>query len=327
MAHKVETMAFANEVPWHGLGNRVDPTVSVDEMLVAAGLNWEVEQHECYAEIGGQKVAVGRQALVRSTDNRVLTITGDAWKPLQNRDALEFFREYTEAGGAKLETAGSLREGKVVWGLASIQKGFSLQGRDQVNGYLLLVSPHEVGKAIQVRHTAVRVVCANTMAMAERSGTVEYKQNHLKEFDIEAAKAAVALGAEAIAKLEMEARALQKLKMSEYDTVRVLADYFMPASGDDAATEKAREDYVKTLVNEPSNQSKVLKELLLSVNKAPGATPGNGWGVLNGVTHWADHVAGRTNDARLYRSWFGHTGQAKTTVKRTLLEMADYEDA
>jgi hypothetical protein len=60
----------------------------------------------------------------------------------------------------------------------------------------------------------------------------------------------------------------------------------------------------------------------MAVDKAPGATPGNGWGVLNGVTYWADHMAGREADARMFRSWLGHTGQRKQAVKEELLAMA-----
>jgi hypothetical protein len=31
MAHQVETMAYAGETPWHGLGTRVSNNLSVDE--------------------------------------------------------------------------------------------------------------------------------------------------------------------------------------------------------------------------------------------------------------------------------------------------------
>ena len=141
MSHEIETMAYANAVPWHGLGNQVDPNTSVDEMLVAAGLNWNVIQKPMYFEWEGEAVHGGRSALVRETDGKVLTVTGPDWVPLQNRDALEFFREYTEAGGAKLETAGSLRGGKIIWGLASIQQGFQVNNDDQLKGYILLTSP------------------------------------------------------------------------------------------------------------------------------------------------------------------------------------------
>ena len=48
-----------------------------------------------------------------------------------------------------------------------------------------------------------------------------------------------------------------------------------------------------------------LQDVLWATEKAKGATPGNGWGVLNGVTYWADHIAGNSMDSRLFNSWLG----------------------
>ena len=323
MAHEVESMAWAHEVPWHGLGNKVEGSISVDDMLVAAGLNWTVEQKECFAEIDGKKIAVGRKALVRSSDHKILSVTGDNWKPFQNKDALEFFREYTEAGGATLETAGSLRGGKIVWGLARVATGFTINGNDHVKGYILLVSPHEVGQAITVRTTSVRVVCANTLAMAggAKGAGSEYRQSHVKNFDTAAAKATVELVKEQIAGMKLEAEALQKLKLSEYDTVRFLATFFQPMTEEETAL-KVEKQRTELLINDPSLQNTQLQGVLWATDKAPGATKGNGWGVLNGVTYWADHMAGRGSDARLFNSWLGDTGRQKVAVKKALLEMA-----
>jgi phage/plasmid-like protein (TIGR03299 family) len=322
MAHEVESMAWAHEVPWHGLGNKVEGSVTVDDMLVAAGLNWNVNQHECWAEINGQKIAVGRKALVRDTDGKVLSVTGENWKPFQNKDALGFFREYTEAGGATLETAGSLKGGKVVWGLARVATGFTINGNDHVKGYILLVSPHEVGQAITVRTTSVRVVCANTLAMAGgvKGANAEYRQSHVKNFDTAAAKATVELVKNQIADMKLEAEALSQLKMSEFDTVRFLARFFQPMTKEEIAVgnEDAR---TQMLIDKPEVVNTDLQGVLWATKKAPGSTAGNGWGVLNGVTYWADHMVGRSPDARLYNSWLGDKGRQKVAVKQALMEM------
>lgn len=319
MAHEVETMAFANAVPWHGLGNRVDPNVTTAEMLVAAGLDWEVKLRPLYAqaEDGSMIKLPLRRALVRSSDNKVMSVTGDLWKPFQNRDALDFFREYTENGGAKLETAGSLRDGKMIWALASIQEGFTVNKTDHSKGYILLTSPHEVGKAITVRTTVVRVVCANTMAMALRGGEADYSQNHLSKFNVAAAKETIGLAREQIIQAGLDAKTLSQLKMSEFDTVRFLSKFFQPAPEGVAAN-----DYANSLLNDPNTRDKKLDAVLWSVKKAPGAVPNTAWGVLNGVTHWADHTAGTKADARLYNAWFGDKARLKLQVRDELLQMA-----
>lgn len=319
MAHEIETMAYANEVPWHGLGNRVDPTVSVDDMLVAAGLDWEVKLRPVFAQAeDGQMIKLPlKRALVRSSDNKVMTVTGDLWKPFQNRDALEFFREYTEMGGAKLETAGSLRGGKIIWALASIQDGFTVNRTDHTKGYILLTSPHEVGKAITVRTTLVRVVCANTMAMAIRGSEADYSQNHLTTFNVNAAKETIGLAREQVHQAQLDAEMLMKMKMSQFDTVRFLSKFFQPMP--ETTNEK---EFVEGLLNEPHAMDKNMSNVLWSIDKAPGAVPGNAWGVLNGVTHWADHTAGNKRESRLYNAWFGDKAKLKLAVRDDLLAMA-----
>ena len=48
MAHLVETMAYAGEVPWHGLGKPVHSNMTPDEMLVAAGIDWTVSKRPAF---------------------------------------------------------------------------------------------------------------------------------------------------------------------------------------------------------------------------------------------------------------------------------------
>ena len=314
MSHEVETMAYANEVPWHGLGARVDGDISVDDMLVAAGLNWEVKLRQLMADVDGEMVKVpGRFALVRSSDNRTLTLTGNSWNPVQNRETLGFLREYVQAGGATLETAGSLRGGKTVWALARLNHSFNVRPGDKVNGYLLITSPHEVGRATTIRTTTVRVVCANTMAMAESAGGINYKQNHLSAFDVESAKMAVASAHEQLADAERRAKTIDRLKISLEDAVsQILVPTMFPELKGMHLTE----------LMDPGSQPKSLQQIIESINNGPGAIPDTGWGILNGVTHWADHVVGRSNETRMQRAWMSDTGRNKLDVEQALFEMA-----
>ena len=48
MAHNVETMAYTGQVPWHGLGKKVPSDLTSDQMLQAAGLDWEVVKTPLY---------------------------------------------------------------------------------------------------------------------------------------------------------------------------------------------------------------------------------------------------------------------------------------
>lgn len=329
MAHEVETMAYANEVPWHGLGNRVDQSVTVEEMQKAAGLDWTLDAYPL--QIGGREgeddsdnpivgSSVNRVAHVRSSDGKVMTVSDPRWKAVQPSEVLAFMRDYVEAGAATLETAGSLRGGKVVWGLARLNHEFEVSKGDVVKGYLLFQTPNEVGKATTIRTTTVRVVCANTMALANKKsfGETNFRQGHMGDFDTTGAKEAVANAHEALRLAESQAKQLNKLRLSISDaTTKVLLPVFFP--------EVDLED--KELVEElmlPEAQPKKLQELLNSIQNSPGAdvSRDTAWGVLNGVTHWADHVAGREREARLYNSWSGENMVRKQQVMDRLLELA-----
>lgn len=326
MAHQVETMAYANEVPWHGLGARVDDNLTPEEMLKAAGLDWELKRLPLQIAPGPDTpegfeglAVTERNAWVRDKDKKIMAVAGTNWRPLQPADALGFMRDYVAAGAATLETAGSLRDGRVVWGLARIKHDFEVRPGDRVNGYLLITSPNEVGKAITVRTTTVRVVCANTMALAHTggNGVTQYRQSHMSDFDVAAAKDAVGNAHEQLAQAERNARILDKLKLKASDAItKVLVPVFAPQIMEDEEAMAAMED--------PNTMPKIFQEILSSVEGAPGAKEieGTGWAVLNGVTHWADHVCGRGSASRMHRAWMGDNALRKIEVEAKLLELA-----
>ena len=97
MAHMVETMAYAGELPWHGLGTKVDENIGVDGMLKEAGLDWRVAKIPSFANFNGKEIYSGHDMLVRESDGQPLDMVKQNWVPVQNADAFEFFREFVEA--------------------------------------------------------------------------------------------------------------------------------------------------------------------------------------------------------------------------------------
>lgn len=313
MSHQVETMAYTNEVPWHGLGFPVSNDQTAKQMLKAAKLNWKVEKKELFLE-GGQQVD-SAFALVRDSDSSVLDVVGSAYVPVQNEQAFEFFREFVEAGDATMETAGSLRGGRYVWGLANLGTSFKLKGNDEVKGYVLVGCPHEQGKSLLIKFTPIRVVCNNTLTAAlhapgskTKGGVLlpELRRAHRSEFDagaIEKSKDALGIAREQFDEFKETAETLRKKTMSDQDALDVLSPIFAP---------KAEEVTMDSLTPR-------LAQIMDAYYKAPGAQPGNGWGLLNAVTYYADHVASRTPDKRLTNAWFGKTASQKLQVMETLL--------
>ena len=207
MAHQVETMAWANQVPWHGLGVEVGDDLTPLQMQEAAGLDWTVSKRPSYtldAPEWGDDVGLIQAEntfhIVRDSDNRVLSHCGRDYIPVQNKDIFEFFKRFTEAGHMKMETAGSLKDGGEIWGLAKISEDFELAGEDHIKGYLLIHQPHVVGKSMTIKLTPIRVVCNNTLTFAlGEKGTASFRMPHVKEFGVdvmEAAEEALGLSAQ-----------------------------------------------------------------------------------------------------------------------------------
>src|SRR6266702_3438551 len=198
MSDEVESMAYAGEVPWHGLGIPVANDLTVDQMLVQAGLDWTVEKRPLYfpkASVEGQKaqlrIVPDEYALIRNSDQSVLDTVGSNFKPVQNKDVLSFFKRFVEAGDMRMETAGSLKGGKFIWALARISESFTLGKGDETRGYLLLSQPHQFGFSMTAALTTVRVVCWNTInaalgAKLDGSGgttSAAFRMVHSRAFD------------------------------------------------------------------------------------------------------------------------------------------------
>ena len=50
----VETMAYAGELPWHGLGVKVIDDLTPEQMMRKAGVDWEVEKQDLVTTVGSK---------------------------------------------------------------------------------------------------------------------------------------------------------------------------------------------------------------------------------------------------------------------------------
>ena len=295
MAHNVETMAYAGEVPWHGLGVPVSNDLTPNQMMKKAGLDWTVEQIDSYVTVGDKKIPTGMKALVRSSDNKVLTNIGQVWNPVQNEDAFNFFSEYVLKGDMEMHTAGSLKGGQLVWALAKVKESFDLFGGDTVESYLLFSNPHKYGFSIDVRFTPIRVVCNNTLSLSlEAKAERSVKVGHRTEFNADEVKKALGI---ASAKLSQYKEMAEFLGSKRYNIDNLIEYYntVFPRTADKRV--QNQELSVETL-------SKNAKAAFDAIELQPGAkyAEGSWWQAFNSVTYVTDHLQGRNPDNRLYLS-------------------------
>ena len=118
---------------------------------------------------------------------------------------------------------------------------------------------------------------------------------------VEQARTTLNIARGQINEFERNAKLLQKMKLSKEDFVELIA----PVYG-----------------NDKENDNKKMQQLIEAYESAPGAQPGNGWGAINAVTYYADHMASRTADKRLANAWLGRTSVQKEVILERLLERA-----
>jgi len=315
VAHDIEMvngkaqMAYAGETPWHGLGTQVPADLTPEQMLEAAGLDWEVEKVEAYATVGGRKVSVGRSALVRKSDDKILDVVSNDWNPVQNSEAFEFFNDFIAQGGMEMHTAGSLAGGQIVWALAKVKDSFELFGGDRVDSYLHFTNFHKYGCSTDVRFTPTRVVCRNTLTLSLNSKVERMcKISHRREFNGDDAKLMLGVAADKLAKYKEMAQFLGSKRAKGEDVV----EYFKRLW---PLGEKAKKVEVARNVT----------DALSIMDTQPGAefAQGTWWQAFNAVTYMTDHLVGRSQDSRLTSAWYGHNKGLKVRALETAIEMAE----
>lgn len=322
MTDAVETMAYNKvETPWHGLGNAVNNNLTPAEMLKAAGLNWKVSKEPIFHKKDGKYEEInGKYALTRDKDGSVLSIVGETYKPVQNEEAFTFFKRFVREGHMKMETAGSLWNGRYVWGLARLEKDFEISKGDEQRGYLLLSSPHVIGKSMVIQFTPIRVVCWNTLSWALGSNLKgkagAFRMPHHTAFDDtvkRAAEAALGLASEQMANYKEAVTLLAKKKAKP----EAVEEFFCEILEFDPKAARKKKSKKEEIV-----EPRMLPHFRNALTHAPGhdlaSALGTWWGAVNAVTYVVDHEIGRDRNTALKTAWFGHKAQ----VKRRAFDLA-----
>jgi phage/plasmid-like protein (TIGR03299 family) len=314
MPAEVETMAFAGATPWHGLGTPLADNDLYDWQRTCekAGLDWDVEL--VALQTADTHAKVDHRAVRRTSDSRVLGVVGPRYAPLQNNDAFAWFQPFLDAREAALHTAGSLRQGSRVWVLAKLNRDpLVIAEGDEVEKYLLLSHGHDGSLAVRVGFTPVRVVCANTLAMAHGSDASRLiRVKHTKEIHGNLANIREVMD---LANQEFEATAEQfKLLARRSINQADLRRYVKRVLG-------VQED------QEPSTRmSKIMEEIIALAESGRGnnlpAVRGTYWSAYNGVTEWLSYERGRSPGSRLNSLWFGGSATMNRQALDTALAMA-----
>ena len=316
MAHQVESMMFVGATPWHGLGLNVQENISITDAIIASGLDWEVEKVGLVTA-DDHKPAKSAFGIRRVSDKRILGTTGKSYRPLQNLEAFNFFQPYLDNKLCNLHTAGSLCEGEKVWVLANIiADPLEIVKGDMVEQFLMITNTHDGKTAVQVGFTPIRVVCANTLRMAQNSKNsklIRVRHSMQVVQNIEALRETMDL-----AKAEFEGTAEQyRVLAGKQIVTKDLEKYFRVVL--DIDVDKARKDL-------PTRTQNRLDEMFKLFETGKGSdiegVKGSLWGAYNAVTESLSWTASRNLNNRFDSLWFGTADKINALALETALAMA-----
>jgi phage/plasmid-like protein (TIGR03299 family) len=171
---------------WHGLGQIVHDYPTSAEAIQFAGLDYEVQKRTIFTHRGDEvinDIAVNNYfATIRTDTDQVLGVVGNDYEVVQNVDAFNFFDSIVGGRhGIKYETAGALGSGERIFITAKLPEFIQVGRDDLIERYLFLTTSHDGTGSIMAAFTPVRVVCANTLAVAlknnDRCIRIRHTQN------------------------------------------------------------------------------------------------------------------------------------------------------
>lgn len=326
MAHNLATtngktaMMYAGETPWHRLGTKLDQPATAREAIEAAGLNYLVELKPLRTNDGTEVRT--RKATIRTDTNEILGVVGTEYVPIQNFAAFGFLDAIVADGGLRYHTAGALGRGEKIWMLAKLPGHIQVRNSaDIVDKFLLLSNAHDASAALRVYFTPIRVVCQNTLALAERRSQGEgVSIFHKGDLQAKIKEAQQILGF--ATRFYDDAEEQINRLASHYPTQDQLAAYFNevypdPEEGkDNTRATNIRQELHRLFEGGVGHDTPEIKR--------------SSWMAFNAVTEFVDHVrqsrgtnAAERDSRRLDSIWFGSGARLKQKAWDLALQMAN----
>jgi phage/plasmid-like protein (TIGR03299 family) len=300
------SMFYVEEVPWHGLGTRLNQPATAQEAITAAQLDWEVVKLPLYAgavriKVPDRYAVVHKNGLVVDAHSPVLGVVSKEYTPLQNHEAFGFFDPIVGQEAAIYHTAGALGQGERVWILAKLPSTIRVVGDDISEKYLLLCNSHDGKSAVQIKFTPVRIVCQNTLTLALNDGPVWRVFHHQDIHELlREANQMLGLIENQFNTMEESFQAMARVPMDSNRLTEYLQDVYPDSE----------ESMKQPLVERDRRWSEYFFDQGKG-NRMPGVE-GTLWAAFGGVTEWLDHHQTRQKqDQKVSSMWFGSAYRTK----------------
>jgi phage/plasmid-like protein (TIGR03299 family) len=328
MSHQLEirngeaSVFVVGEPAWHKLGKVLPERLNAAEAIAAARLDFTVSKVPIYVQPvhGLDLMKVKGHYATRRDDTGAVLGSGfsEQYTVLQNAEAFGFFDALVDQREAIYETAGVLGNGERIWIMAKLPDYVSVGKGDDVGKYVLLSNSHDGSGAVKAKFTAVRVVCANTLAMALRDHGTEVSVKHTRNVkaNIDEAHRVLQLANKAFMQVEeiwrrMSLRTVSSKEVLDYCKALVPDN---PELAENPKASNARAENARALLTEAVGSG--MGQNLITAR-------GTLWGLYNGAVEYADFE--RTSrggaSARLESMWYGSGAKFKDKAWSMALDL------
>ena len=328
-----DLFASHREPAWHGLGTVFESEVTdYSTMLDLAGLdNWDIrampisvsdtvwnDDTEDYEDtLYSARFVNPFQAIVATIGDEdvVLGVTGERYEIVQNEEAFSFLQSLHD--GARWETAGAIKDGRVVFGSMAFDRDFVLDPSgvsDVVKSYLLVYTSHDGSTGLAGGVTPTRVVCQNTLNVAMGNTKQTFKMRHTKSIEARM-KAEAAMWRQAntfMDEFEAEAKTLFEQEVTNKSYFDIVEGFFPRPEKD-----------VKGAIKKWEKRQELFAQ---AWNGAPNEGIKNtAWGVFNALTEanqWGRNIQNTKNGKENFLTAGAGFDGPTNTFRREALEAA-----
>ena len=299
MSHELEvwedgsaSFVSAREHAWHRLGMVVPEQFDAAQAMQFAKLGgWNVRtvglQTAPVLDENGVTPALSvpdRYATVRTNPvtggTDVLGVVGPAYTVIQNEAHADLLNTLVDQSGAHFETAGSLRGGRAVFLSMKLPNTMQIGGIDPVDTYLVALNSHDGTSAFRLLVSPVRVVCANTQALAIRRAQASFSIRHTSgaRGNIAQARQALGLTFRYVEAFEAEAQALIEREMTDAQFQAIIGTIWTPTP------DSKRSETIA------ANRTEILSDLFRTAETNANIR-GTRWAGYQAITEYLDHFA------------------------------------
>lgn len=313
----IPTPEAVRQMPWQDLVSpgllmagvfEAKDGITSQQMLQAADLDWDVKVRPLWRRMNdGTFQQHPKQREVYRVDNEdALGVCKTRYEVFSNREAFAFGDALVSEGTGKWTVAGQQNDGARVFMVMELGEGFDVLGGDSYQSYLFLRTSHGDGTSISAMVLPFRLQCTNQTSLARREAMSSWSIPHTTTVS---------------ARLD-EARNALKLTMNYEAEFAKLAEQL--------AAIKVTDEKAKALINSivPQRRARrddVIADILANYQTSATAEEfrGTGYGLLNGVTEYYDHVKTQRNgNARFESIMFGEGRIVRDGLTESLLALA-----